>query len=193
MTETMALMTNETCLRIPGAATLGLWLFTLASANLATPAVAANEPVVFPTVEGRDLEMQPKTLPASFAGQRNLVLVAFQRWQQQEVDSWLGSASAIAAKDPGFRFYEVPTLGQGYSWMRGFIDGGMRRGVPDPAARARTITLYIDKVPFRRALGITSEEHITVLLLDERFHVIWRNTGPCDDAKLRELQKVLRR
>ena len=151
------------------------------------------EPIVFPALEGRDLEMKTRALPGAFDGTRNLVLVAFQRWQQSEVDTWVEPAGRIAARDPGFKFFEVPALGAGYAWMRGFIDGGMRRGVPDPAARARTITLYLDKVPFRRALAIADETHVTALLLDERGRVIWRTTGPADDPKIRELEKALRR
>lgn len=156
-------------------------------------AFATDAPMVFPTVAGRDLEMRERALPAAFEGTRRLVLVAFQRWQQQEVDTWLGPAAKIAAGDADFRYYEVPTLGRGYSWMRGFIDGGMRRGVPDPAARARTITLYLDKAPFLRELAISDEKHITVLLLDGHSRIVWRVTGPCDETKLRELQKALQR
>lgn len=168
-----------------------LMLLFLTGGNALTSPGA--EPIVFPAVEGRDLKMNARALPNAFDGKRNLVLVAFQRWQQSEVDTWIEPAGRIAARDPGFRFFEVPALGAGYSWMRGFIDGGMRRGVPDPAARARTITLYLDKVPFRRALAIADETHITALLLDERGRVIWRTTGPADDPKIRELEKALRR
>jgi hypothetical protein len=167
---------------------IAVWTLGLSGA-----ALAAEAPVQFPTVSGRDLEMRERVLPAAFDGTRRLVLVAFQRWQQDEVDSWLPAAATLAAQDPRFRYYEIPTLGRGYSWMRGFIDGGMRRGVPDPAARARTITLYLDKPVFRRALGISSEDHISVLLLDENSRVIWRSGGTCDGVKLKELQKALRR
>ena len=156
-------------------------------------AFAAEAPIVFPTVAGRDLEMRERALPAAFEGTLRLVLVAFQRWQQQEVDTWLGPAAKIAAGDADFRYYEVPTLGRAYSWMRGFIDGGMRSGVPDPAARARTITLYLDKAPFLRKLAISDEKHITALLLDENSRIIWRATGLCDDAKLRDLRDALHR
>ena len=161
--------------------------------TMAGIAFAADAPIIFPTVAGRDLEMRERALPAAFEGKRRLVLVAFQRWQQQEVDTWLGPAAKIAAGDADFRYYEVPTLGRGYSWMRGFIDGGMRSGVTDPTARARTITLYVVKAPFLRELAISDEAHITALLLDENSRIIWRTTGSSDETKLRELQKALRR
>ncbi len=40
-----------------------------------------------------------------------------------------------------------------------FINEGMRAGIPDPATRERTITLYIDKPAFQHALDMPDEAH----------------------------------
>jgi hypothetical protein len=117
-------------------------------------------------------------LPGDFGGRANLVLVAFQRGQQADVDTWFAQARTLAAAHEELRWYEVPTLGAGWRPMRGWIDGGMRAGIPDTAQRARTVTLYPDKGPFRAALGIGSEATIHPLLLDRDGHVIWRTQGP---------------
>ena len=111
-------------------------------------------PAAFPRVEGKDLNNRSISLPGDFAGPASLVFVAFERSQQEEVDSWKPFVQEMQRLRPGLRFYELPTIGKGYTWLRGFIDGGMRSGIPDPNLRASTITLYIDVAAFVKALGV---------------------------------------
>ncbi|HVZ47655.1 MAG TPA: hypothetical protein VG916_02650, partial [Gemmatimonadaceae bacterium] len=73
--------------------------------------------------------------------------------------------------------YELPTLTRSYRWVRPMIDGGMARGIPDKRVRERTITLYIDKTPFKRALGIPDEDRIRVFLVGRAGRVYWRAVG----------------
>ena len=54
---------------------------------------------------------------------------------------------------------------------------GTLTGIPDPVARERTITLYLDKDEFRQALQLPHEDHIYVLLLDHQGQVLWRAEG----------------
>lgn len=58
-------------------------------------------------------------------------LVALEREQQGDVDSWMPFLDSVAATRRDLRTYELPVLGRGYRLMRPFIDGGMRRGIPD--------------------------------------------------------------
>ena len=58
--------------------------------------------------------------------------------------------------------------------VRRFIDGGMARGIPEKATREATITLYLDKAPFREALSITTEDRIVTLLVSRDGRVLWR-------------------
>jgi hypothetical protein len=73
--------------------------------------------------------------------------------------------------------------------MAGFIDGGMRSGIPDPEARARTITLYTDVSLFNQALNIESVDTIYAVLLDEEGEVIEMVEGDYSVDKLRKLLK----
>jgi hypothetical protein len=127
--------------------------------------MAADTVKIFPEVRGRSLERREFRLPGDFEGDVNLVLVAFRREHQSLVDTWLPAAAALAETRPGLRYYELPVIGSGYALFRGLIDGGMRSGIPDRAARARTITLYLDKAAFRDALGLPDEETIYALVL----------------------------
>jgi hypothetical protein len=85
---------------------------------------------------------------------------------------------------------ETPTISSGkWGWMAGFIDGGMRSGIPDPEARARTITLYTDVSLFNQALNIESVDTIYAVLLDEEGEVIEMVEGDYSVDKLRKLLK----
>ena len=67
----------------------------------------------------------------------------------------------------------------------------MRRGIPDPAVRSATITLYTDKSRFRQALGLPDEERIYVLLVGRDGAVQWRAEGAFDAARAEALERLL--
>jgi hypothetical protein len=106
-----------------------------------------------------------------------VVLVAFRREQQADVDSWLPFLREQKLAERGIRVYELPTLNRSYRLIRGFIDGGMARGIPEKATREATITLYIDKSPFKKALAIASEDRIVTLIVARDGRVLWRGDG----------------
>jgi hypothetical protein len=145
----------------------------------------------FPTVEGSNLEGEHFSLPSDFKGRLNVVLVAFRREQQADVDSWTPFLTTVGERRRDLRIYELPTLGRRYRLMRPFIDGGMRRGIPDAAVRAATITLYIDKAPFRESLRLPEEDRIYVLLVDQKGQVSWRAEGRFDARTGAELVRRL--
>ena len=68
-------------------------------------------------------------------------------------------------------------MGRRYKLIRPIIDGGMRSGIPDSAARAATITLYIDKQSLRDALGLGDEDRIYAVLVDRAGRVYWQAAG----------------
>lgn len=131
----------------------------------------------FPRVEGTNLEGRRFSLPGDFEAEYNVVFVAFRREQQADVDSWLPFLRAQQLGSRGVRVYEVPTLNRSYRWMRRFIDGGMARGIPELTTRETTITLYIDKAPFKRALMIEREDAIRVLLVARDGRILWHSDG----------------
>jgi hypothetical protein len=131
----------------------------------------------FPTVTGSNLHRRKVTLPQDLQGELNLVLIAFQQWQQTQVDTWIPFARQLEGIHPGVRYYELPTIQRLNFVARTFINEGMRAGLPDPVVRERTITLYLDKDEFRQALQLPHEDDIFVLLLDRQGQVLWRAEG----------------
>jgi hypothetical protein len=147
----------------------------------------------FPQLQASNLEKRSLNLPGDFEGSRNLLLVAFQREQQAQVDTWLREMKRFEEVDPSFRYYELPTIQSPNRLLRWIIDTGMRRGIPDPKARARTITLYIDKAPFLKALGITDEKRIYCFLVDRTGRVLWRAEGVFEESKGLSLRDALKK
>ncbi|MBI3504363.1 MAG: hypothetical protein HY059_05940 [Proteobacteria bacterium] len=153
--------------------------------------VAADSMIRFPSVVGSNLEGKRFALPGDFEAEYDVVIVAFRREQQADVDSWMPFLREQKLAERGVRVYEVPTLNRSYRWMRGFIDGGMARGIPAKATREATITLYIDKAPFKRALGITTEERIVAMLVTRDGRVLWRADGRFAPAAGAQLMSTL--
>ena len=67
----------------------------------------------------------------------------------------------------------------------------MRAGIPNPKSRQRTITLYLDKRKFRKALEFPDEAHIYILLLDSQGKVIFQARGPYVQEAEASLRQVL--
>lgn len=147
----------------------------------------------FPTTAGDNLNERRIEIPGGLDAAYNLLIVAFLREQQSDVDTWLPTAKQMAADHANFEYYELPTVANGGPLFKMFLDGGMRRGIPAFEARERTITLYLDTDKFRELAGIDGRDRIWAGLVDRQGRVYWSARGPADEAKLTELRAVVRR
>jgi hypothetical protein len=165
-------------------------VMTIAAISLSQDAAQAVAPH-FPAVQGKNLNGRSFSLPADFGGELNVVLIAFKREQQADVDTWTPMLRRLADTHQRVRVYELPTLPRTLKLIRGFIDGGMRGGIPDTAVRAATITLYIDKTPFKQAINIFTEDQIQVVLADRTGRIHWRWIGRFGDAAGAALEQAV--
>lgn len=163
---------------------------TASALTLATTLLTAETPM-FPTLQGRDLERKEVILPNDLEGRRNLVLFGFVRAHQEAIDTWIPKCLALQDEVDGLRCYEVPFISGFYQPVRGFIDNGMRRGIPDPAARRRTITVYGGRKKALRQLGISDTDTIWAVLVDAEGKVVWRRSGSWSVEKEQELREAL--
>jgi hypothetical protein len=145
----------------------------------------------FPPITAQNLARETFDLPGDFEGDFNLCLIAFQRWHQPLINSWIPLARNLEETHPGFVYYEFPVIRQLNVLYRGFIDQGMRAGIPDPVARHKTITLYTDKAAFNRPLEIDDEEEIHLRLVDREGAVHWRFTGALTREAAESLQATV--
>ena len=127
-----------------------------------------------PSLTTRDLNGDVKTLPD---GNLNVLMVAYERPQQRQVDSWVPTLAALELEVPGLRYYELPVVGAMSPARQQHLDFAMRQGIPDRDARARTLTFYVDRHQFRAPLGIDGESQMAVILIDGAGRVLWRGAG----------------
>jgi hypothetical protein len=151
----------------------------------------ADRPGTFPVLQAESLQGRRVRLPDQLKGERNLLLVAYEREQQAEIDTWLAVLDTLPLTPPAFAYYELPTIGNNYKFMRAVIDGGMKQGIPDRAQRDRTITLYLDVAWLRGQLGTADNDGIAALLVDRTGTILARWYGPYTAAAGAELAAAL--
>ncbi|MDF1538243.1 MAG: hypothetical protein P1Q69_05015 [Candidatus Thorarchaeota archaeon] len=84
----------------------------------------------FPEVKGSNLAGTEMRIPTDLSGNLNVVMIAFQRWHQDLVDSWIPFLNELVLKNPDIDFYELPTIRR-MNWLyRTMLDGGMKAGIP---------------------------------------------------------------
>ncbi len=125
-------------------------------------------------------------------GELNLLFIPFEQWQQSTVDSWIPFAHKIEQEFPWIRYYELPTISKLNPVAQFMINEGMRAGIPNPLARERTVTLYVDKTRFRNQLMIGSEATITILLVDREGNIFWRAQGNYSETNHDDFKNFLR-
>ncbi len=161
----------------------------LCAAVLGTPRLS-HSATAFPRLSARNLLRQDVQLPGDFAAaSRNLVMVAFSRKQQEEVDSWSGPLGALKSEVKQLESWQATLMGDIASALRSLIEAAMRGIIKDDEVRKRYLLLYGEKPPMLANLGNPREDQILILLLDGSGDELWRSTGPWDEeteASLRE-------
>ncbi|MFX0077704.1 MAG: hypothetical protein ACFE8O_00540 [Candidatus Hermodarchaeota archaeon] len=137
----------------------------------------------FPNVSGKDLNGVKYNIPDKLEGKLNFLIIAFQRWQVRPIETWVPFLQTLEIEHPQIQFYELPTLRRFNILSQWIIDSGMRDGIRDKEMRARTITLYIDKSEFTKALDIPTEDTIYLFLVDCDGNILWRDTGEFSEQK----------
>ncbi len=145
----------------------------------------------FPKVSGKDLNGKLHTIPDTLAGKLNFLVVAYQRWHVRPIETWIPFLQKLIAEHPIVQFYELPTLRKYNFVSQWMIDSGMRSGIKSKEMRARTITLYIDKAEFDKALDIPTEDTIHLFLVDCDGTILWRDTGNFSEEKEATVMKAL--
>lgn len=143
---------------------------------------------VFPEVSGKNLKRKKLTFPSDFPADFTIVLMAFQRHQQWDIDTWLPFVQQLENDYRDLAYVELPVVYKMGPLGQFMLNEGMRAGIPDQKARERTITLYLNKTSFLNKLGIDSQEKIQILLVTKAGEVLFREEGkftPEKEAALR--------
>jgi hypothetical protein len=154
--------------------------------------LSANDPVLFPSINGSNLNGRKFNLPEGFEAELNLVAIAFFTSQQGLVDSWGPAVRRLMAEHKNLKFYEMPTLSLENGVVKAFIDGGMRSGIPDESVREVTITVYLDRIQFLKSIGETRDNTIHLLLVNRQGKILWRGHDAYSKEQEDSLKFVLK-
>jgi len=136
----------------------------------------------FPRVEAQSLAGESVQLPPP---QACVLLIGYVQKAQFDLDRWL---LGLLQADLGLRIYEVPTIpGLLASSASGWIDDGMRSGIP-PEDWKSVVTVYGSKAePIAKLTGNEATRNGRVLLLDAEGRVQWMHDRGYSASKLLEL------
>lgn len=177
-------------------------IFLLVSLGILSPLFALEKEVsvreFFPEIESTNLNGEKKILPQGLIGDYKMLLIAFKREQQEDIDLWepalLEWRKMLSSRPQGgvnLCFYEIPTIYAMNAVQRELLYWGMRQGVKTPEARARVYTIYTDKDKFKQVLGIKTEDDIAMILLDSSNRVLLKSSGKFDEQKKAHWTKFL--
>lgn len=105
----------------------------------------------FPEVSGQNLQGKSFSLPGDFKASRILIIFGYQREQAEVLSTWV---KGLDVMNRDWEWYEMPVISRPLQLGSWFIDGGMRKGIPDNRLQERVITLYTDREKFCNSLGI---------------------------------------
>ena len=120
----------------------------------------------FPTVTGQSLDKKPVKFPDAVAGGPAVLLIAYEQKAQFDVDRWI---LGLLQGNLQARLYELPTIpGALPGLASGFIDDGMRGGIPKEDWGA-VVTMYDDADIIARFTGNDNRRNNTrVVVLGQR-------------------------
>jgi hypothetical protein len=161
-------------------------------------AAAAGEPLPLapgdplPALRGDLLSGRRFVMPDSAAGRNTLLLLGFSYESRHDVEKWAARFQREHGRDARVQFFEVPVIGTAGRLGRPFIDGSMRRGLPQPM-HDRVLMVYRDAGRWKRLAGHANPDIGYLLLVGRDGRVLWRGQGPYGEEAWGELSARLAR
>ncbi|WP_419191230.1 hypothetical protein [Saltatorellus ferox] len=149
---------------------------------------------VFPTIEATPLDAEGEgsgevRIPGDFAGAPLLLLVGYVQDAQFDIDRWL---FGVLDAELGVALREVPAArGMAASLASGFIDSGMRKGIPQTEWGAVVTTYGKTADTIAKVTGTERPRNARVLLLDGEGVIRWFHDAGFSAATLIALRSAL--
>lgn len=145
---------------------------------------------IFPELGGRALSGREIVFPGSVAGLVTLLALAFRRQAQAQVDSWVEPFVRTFGQREGCAFFEVPMLAGSWKLLAGWIDGGMRGGIP-AGRHDHVVTYYGELGGYTRALRMADRSLCYCFLLDRKGVIRWTGKGFADEGLLNAMRETV--
>lgn len=139
----------------------------------------------FPSLTAQTLSGNNITLPDYIKGKKAMLVVAFERGAQSQADSWY-QAFADSFEKKGYTFYELPMISSFWKWMSGWIDSGMRSGVPS-YKHDNVATYYGPLDSYYKAFNVKDKSLVYVFLVNEEGLITATTTGFAKPDKVARL------
>jgi hypothetical protein len=140
---------------------------------------------LFPKLETKTLAGIPVVFPDDSKGKYTVLCFAFVQNAQSLVDTWTFPILEMYP-DNEIHYYEIPMLAAGYKYFRGFIDGGMKRGVPEHL-HEHVATYYGPLDEYKTLLKMPNDRTVYLFLLDPTGKIIHKTEGAASPEKLKTL------
>lgn len=141
----------------------------------------------FPVVEGVNLSGEKVLIPADFKGKPTVLLVGYIQKAQFDIDRWI---LGLLQADVPVQIAELPTIaGMMPQMVQGFINNGMRRGIPQ-TDWASVVTIYEDADKIIKRLGNERPQNAYVVLLDKDGQIVWTANAGYSAGQVLELKKI---
>lgn len=159
--------------------------FAACTPQVSTPQNIQNS--LFPSVVGTSLTKKSIRIPNDYRGKVTLLLVGYAQKAQFDIDRWiLGALQA----DVKAEIVEVPTIaGMVPQMVQGFIDNGMRSGIPKSDWGA-VVTVYEDAPKIIEALGNERPQSAYAVLLNREGRIVWSSNIGYSATQVLELKKL---
>jgi hypothetical protein len=157
----------------------------------ANSAMSPGAQGTFPVVTGINLEGEEKQIPLELPGSMRVLCVAFERQQQEDVNTWIDRLTPEILAREKLDFYELPVIYEASKAFRLWVNNGMRAGIQDDVARRRTFTVYTNREAFTSYLGLQLSS-ISTFLIDGAGKIVWQVNGPATEEKFMALLEAAR-
>ena len=138
---------------------------------------------------GESLEGKIVVIPEDFIGQETLLLFGYKQDSQFDIDRWLIGLDMTKTKVAA---YEIPTIqGMLPRMFSGFIDGGMRKGIPKELWKG-VVTVYADGDKIQRFTGNLNPNNARVMLLDKDGSIVYFYDRGFSVEALSEVREALK-
>jgi hypothetical protein len=146
---------------------------------------------VFPPIDAELLTGDALALPAALPTERGVVLVAFERAQQKQIETWLPKLRPMADGDAGLSVHVVNCMpADTGGFTRVMAETAMKTFLPKEKKQITALT-YVELEGMRQKLGLPDLGDISVFVIDRSGKVHAHVRGAMTTEKLARLRAPL--
>lgn len=145
----------------------------------------------FPVLAAETLAESRVELPRALQEKPAIVIMSFSKAGGEAASKWTVAIRERLSGPVTSNLWLAMVLDGVPRFLRGFVVGGIKRGIPD-AMHPRTLTLYENGESWKRRCAIESDDAPCVILLDAGSLIRWIRAAPVTDALIDALASEVR-